>query len=203
MIIIYALLPALLKIAKRKDLGRILLVWSLLLLIIFFLNVMYKFEKTYVIQTFRLWNHLFYFLLGAYIAKNINTFKWIRWWHIIITMSAFFISGKYLNAGGNEYHFCSPLCILYAMTTFCACLNLKIKETKIISMLSQCFLPMYALHMLFLSKIFDWGLMIYVESAVSFAPLAFSIEYLFVSVIMTLICLAIMRIPCMDIIFKI
>lgn len=203
MMIIYALLPVLLKIIKRKDLGKILFAWVFLLFMVFILNVMYKVEKTYVIQTFRLWNHLFYFLLGAYIFKYKDTFRWIRWWHIIIPMVVFVISGKYLNAGGNEYHFSSPLCILYSVVVFCTCLNADIKESKIISVLSKCFLPIYALHMLFLGKIFNSELMNYIETAMPYAPLKFCIEYVIISLIITLVGLIIMRIPYMNKLFKI
>ena len=117
-------------------------------------------------------------------------------------MCVFVLFGHYVDAGGNEYLFGSIPCMAYAIITFIACMNTRIRDNAIIANLSKCFLPVYAIHIILLLFMFNHQPMIGIERL--FIPqIAIAVEYLTASSVIILVSLAITRIPYMDRIFRI
>lgn len=148
MIIIYFLSPLLQKIIRSKYLLPVFLFLVVICFFFFILNSMCQFERKHVIQSFRLWYWLLYFFLGAIINKYQLKLKGIKWYHAIL-MCIFYTTfqiSDYFHVGRNEYYFGSIICMLYAITVFCACLNINIEKSTFISTISSLFLPVYAVH---------------------------------------------------------
>lgn len=162
MLIIYLLLPIINTLNFRFE-DRGLLIGGLVLFIIesfiFTLNLLFDFEYLHVIQTLRLWNWLFYFILGGIIHKYIEgRFNISILYPLLLTFIYIlygYITIPYVHA--VEYLFSSPLCMLYAFIVFLYCCNTSIKSVRLlncISFLSNLFLPVYAFHMLVIVLIF-------------------------------------------------
>lgn len=103
-----------------------------------------------------------FFLLGGYIRKNSNKFAFIKWKTAIVMCIVYSLFYCLLQKTGiyneihDEYFFGSIICMLYAISVFCACINTKIEKSKVITKLSSMFLPVYAFHltiMLWISRI--------------------------------------------------
>ena len=202
MIIIYAILPLIQKVIHSKYFLESILALLGICTVMCILDVRFLLEKKYVIQTFRIWYWLFYFMLGAYVRLNEYKFKKVKWWHAILACFAFVFFGRIVSAGGNEYLFGSIPCILYALLTFCACLNCKIQNSVIIDKLSHCFLPVYAWHIIILQALFQRPPMTLIEA--SFSPfIAVPLEFLFATAIIVSLSLVVMKIPYMDKLFRI
>ena len=160
------------------------------------------FEKNHIIQPLRIWYWLLYFLLGAWTRQNQERFRRINWDYALIACICFVIFGKYVKAGGNEYLFGSIPCIAYAFITFMACVNTKITDSKVIAELSQCFLPVYAIHNILLGIFFSHQPMPMIES--TFCPqIAIAIQYLIVSTIIVSISLVLMHTKYIKSLFRI
>ncbi|HAV91171.1 MAG TPA: hypothetical protein DCW44_07860 [Eubacterium sp.] len=155
MIIIYFLLPLLQKIIRSEYLLPVFILLVIICFVFFLLNSFFQFEKKYVAQSFRVWYWLLYFVLGAIIKQYQYKLKWIRWIHAMfmcVIYTIFQISG-FIKAGGNEYFFGSFICMLYAISVFCACLNINIKKSTFISTMSSLFLPVYAVHPIIMGRV--------------------------------------------------
>lgn len=148
MIIIYSFAPIFEKIFHSKYLSIWLLFFIIISLVVFILNSIFDFERKYVIQSFRIWYWFMYFLLGGYIRKHQDRFKFINWWYAIVMCLIYTIFQKsgIINVRGNEYYFGSIMCMIYAISVFCACINTKIEKSKTIKTLSSLFLPVYTVH---------------------------------------------------------
>ena len=159
MIFLYGLLPIINKLDIKLEYFHISLVILLLCIVFIFhqLNITEKWEKIHVLQTFRLWNWLFYFSLGGMLRKiykenfqymEINLSKILL--PLIFCIWLLFILYVFLmkkQVGGIEYFFGSPLCWCYAVLIFIYCLHLKVDNNKFLEGMSSLFLPVYALHM--------------------------------------------------------
>lgn len=203
MMIIYALLPFLLRIINSRRFGAILVGLGILCSMVFVLNVLYGFERQ-VIQTFRLWNWLFYFLWGAYICIHLDRFRLVKWYWIVPSLAAYILFFRWMKLGANEYYFCSPVCIVHATVVFVAILNLQIAGSKVIAELSKCFLPIYTLHTFIeVGLCTKTPIFMQLEQIIPSITLTYCIEYVVVAFICIVISLALMRLPYMDKIFKI
>ena len=81
-------------------------------------------------------------------------------------------------------------------------MNSRIQGSAIIPNLSECFLPVYAIHIILLLFMFNHQPMVGIERL--FIPqIAIAVEYLTASSVIILVSLAITRIPYMDRIFRI
>lgn len=202
MIIIYAILPYLIKVIRSKWLKMTLLGVAFFCSVVFALNILYGFEK-HIIQTFRLWNWLFYFLLGAFIHQNEASVKWIKWYYIIPSLAIYILFFQIIKIGGNEYYFCSPVCMIHSTICFVGILNLNISGSSIIGQLSNCFLPIYTFHtyieVFWCSKT---PLFSYFENTLPTST-AYIIEYCIVAITCIIFSLILMRMPYMTKIFKI
>lgn len=200
MIIIYAAAPLLRNILHSKKLIKLLVICITVSFIFFILDSIWNIEKNYIKQTFRVWYWFMYFLLGAYIRQNRKYFNFIHWKHAIImciTYTGFQVSGI-SHAEGNEFYFGSIICMLYAISVFCACLNTNIESSKIISNLSPLFLPIYAIH----PTTMRW--ISHLTIIQTFNPIAQYIStYLIVCIINVSIAFVLMKIPYVKGIFKI
>ena len=202
MIIIYALLPVLHSLIHSKYLKYAIAATFILSTAACVADVYCFFEKEHVRQTLRLWYWLFYFLSGAFLNLHKDKIPSFNWLHAFIAMCVFVIFAHFVDAGGNEYLFGSVPCMAYAIITFIACLNTRIRDNAIIANLSKCFLPVYAIHIILLLFMFNHQPMIGIERL--FIPqIAIAVEYLTASSVIILVSLAITRIPYMDRIFRI
>ncbi len=202
MIIIYFFSPLLQKIIRSKYLLPVFLLLVVICFFFFILNSMFQFEKRYVIQSFRLWYWLLYFLLGAIINKYQIKLKWIKWFHAIlmcIIYTTFQISWLF-NAGGNEYFFGSIICMLYAITVFCACLNINIEKSTFISTMSSLFLPVYAFHPIIMARVIS---KMFFLSAIDNNFVQYFVVYIVSAVIVVCFSYFLMKIPFIKEIFKI
>ena len=166
MIIIYCFLPKLSLFLKQSN-NIYALIFFLLgfLFIIFMLNLKFELEKKYVLQTFRIWNWFFYFVLGGVADRFVNKEKIPFFLYLSVLYCMLFVIHIYLlnsEMDGVEFYFGSPLCVLYASFLFILILNLQIKQSIVISTLSNLFLPCYTLHFFiieFLSRTIDTSFM--------------------------------------------
>lgn len=202
MMILYMLMPGILNVLKKNA-----VVWLSLLGIVCFLmfvmDYLYGIEKDYIIQTFRVWYWVFYFSLGVYIRLNPNVVQRVKCWHLILAMVLYVSSVQLLNTKGIEFHFGDITCIAYATSAFCMCLKIRqFRSEAVIKVLSQCFLPIYALHEILL------GMLVYHEPFISidgFLPswVDFGVEYILACLSISLIAVGIMKIPYSDRLFRI
>ena len=202
MMIIYAMLPYLLNIIQSKWLRPILIGGFILCSFIFILNISNEFEKR-IIQTFRLWNWLFYFILGAYIKLHEKDFKFVKWYWVIPSFIIYLLFFKWIVIGGCEFYFCSPLCMIHSTVCFVSILNLNISDSKLVAVLSDCFLPVYTFHT-FIEVDLCSKTPLFKAMEHSFqTEIAYIIEYLIAAIVCISFSLVLMRIPYMDKIFRI
>lgn len=132
MCIIYASLPIINKIHHKWSLtGLALLLLSLFVIecFVYPLNILYNFEQTHVIQTFRLWNWMFYFVLGGTLKFSYNRSFHIPFWVPVLMAMIYIIFGTMLlpRVHAVEYLFSAPLCMIFATIVFCYFAGLKFK----------------------------------------------------------------------------
>ena len=144
-ILVYVCAPIVCKWITTTKANIIIACDALLCTTVVILNVYYQFEEKYVIATFRIWTWLLYFMIGAYIKqygcnKNIN---WL-WVLVMVGNAAIFINRSLTPK--FDYLYGSAICAAYAYCIFCACINTKLSDSKIIKELSALFLPVYTLH---------------------------------------------------------
>lgn len=154
MILLYALLPFINYINNRwKRIGLFVAIVFLFVVesFVYPLNVLYNFEETHIIQTFRIWNWLFYFILGGFAKCYKQYFYKIPLSIPIIFAVIYIVFGwlllPYVHA--VEFLFSAPLCMMFATSVFCYLVNCKITQptgVRFIKAVSKLFLPVYALH---------------------------------------------------------
>lgn len=204
MILIYLILPFL-KYFDRKyvSFGMFALLFLMIAVLgVFSLNFNYSFEKEYTFQLFRIWNWLFYFILGGmvrrYVASREKPVLSFRKAIILSTFAMFFFVAfvYYVKPyiGGIEYFFGFPLCWIYALLVFLTCISIKIKS-KIVGELSNLFLPVYTIHNFVISHVCHRFDFVGVVSPV--------IDYLIVVSITVGMSYLIMKIPIAKEVFKI
>lgn len=211
MIIIYAVLPLISRLFKYKKIHILLLLGGVILLMVFVLNLLigmqyeHPFEH-YIKQTFRVWNWIFYFLLGAYIKNyNLNVRITLK---IIALLFVFnfihqVILQQYMNSLLCEYFYSSPIVIILVLSLFLWLrnwqINMQSTTASIILFLSNLFLPVYVFHMFVISYMKPAITLIYSSCSV-IAPI---IVWLLVSFVIITFSYLLMRIPYMSKFFKI
>lgn len=144
-IMVFIVAPYVCKWVASEKAHTLLAVLLLLCTIVTIGNVYWQFEEHYVRQTFRLYYWIFFFALGAYV-KQYGHNEHINWiWVLILMGSAVVFIRPSLSRLFDNLYGCF-VCVAYAYCIFCACLNAKIKESKVISELSTLFLPVYTFH---------------------------------------------------------
>lgn len=200
MIVIYLLLPRFQKVMFGK---KVLLGLFCMVSVTFCFNLLWGFEGRFVNQTLRLWNWLFYFGIGGYLCKNSSPSNKVKSKYVslmeIFGASSLFVLFSYIlydKLSGIEYYFGSLFCIIYAICLFVCVIQLPIKGNKLISVLANLFLPVYALH---------WEVKImlsFVDTTLygMFSPL---VDFVILSMVTLLVSWLLMRIPVIKKIFNI
>lgn len=203
MILIYILLPLLINIinCSKNKFNLVLVVLLFVCFTIFILNYQYDFEKK-IPNTFRLVNWISYFMLGAYIQRNSSIIHYVKWYYPVVGCILFTLTVLYGKQTNYELHFSSPFCIFYACSTFICCLKTNIHDSRILHVLSNIFLPFYAIHMTVIWHLLGLPIFKDIESSMS-SPFSFILEWLFCASICTLTGIMIMKIPLVKTIFKI
>lgn len=206
MIIIYAILPILNKffLEKKKTFCVFCFFIFFLEYLIFIGNLEIEGEplEMKIIQTFRLWNWLFYFMLGGVIKlyncklKEANIKLLLVAILGLLIINVFFEECLKLEIGSPycEYFYCSFIVMLLSFFVFVFFLNTEIKCSKAIKVLSGLFLPIYILHPFFIKGI---------ENIVPFLSTSPFMLFISVSILTVIIAYFIMRIPVINSIFKI
>jgi surface polysaccharide O-acyltransferase-like enzyme len=196
MIIIYMISPWICKLVASKYAKWGLVFTGICCTIVFFLNHYIEFERTYIIQTFRLWNWLFYFMFGAYIKQYGLPARVPIWMVIFIGLQCTLLVA-YGPIRGVEYYHCSIFSMLYAYSVFAFCIGRDWKESWFTKEMSGLFLPVYTIHP------FLYQFM----SNIQFLPHNASVAYLlrFATILTASILLSfiLMKIPYINRIFKI
>lgn len=218
MCIIYACLPLIngillhypppfVKTSVNQNLTRLLAVLTVLIVVssvIFQANIIYGVERK-IFQMFRVWNWFLYFFFGALMKElnltNISLSGTIRALCIAVAVCLYIIFQKISVPIhlGIEYFFGSPAHITFSILMFIAIASVKIQSRKVISWLSNLFLPVYAFHSLviyFLGKLNLLG----VNYVGFITPL---INFLLVSSITIGVSAIVMKLPVIKNVFKI
>jgi len=176
MIIIYMILPILKHIIDSHYFNYYIILFVFICFCVFILNVLYSFEKT-IIQTFRLYNWIMYFLLGAFIKRNQERLGGVKCLYIIPSLLMYIIFFKYMDKKNNEYYFCSPMCIIHSSIVFISIINIKLYDIKIIDSLSTSFLPVYSFHIFISLGLCKYLPLFKILEDSIYMPLAYCIEY--------------------------
>ena len=205
MIIIYALLPIMNSIflKKKKAFFALLTLFFLVEYLIFIGNLKTGLPlEMKIIQTFRFWNWLFYFMLGGIIRLYSYELKEVTGKRLLfvaivglLIINVIFQELLKYKVGVPlcEYFYSSFVVILFSFLVFVLFLNIEIKSSKVITILSGLFLPVYILHSFSIAGIDK------------FVPILSSSPYILflsVSIVTVIIAYLIMRIPIIAI-FKI
>ena len=145
MILIYLVAPWICRLMASKYARWGLIITGACCTIVFFLNHYIAFERTYIIQTFRLWNWLFYFMAGAYI-KQYGSPTRVPIWLVILMGLQCCLLVEYGPILGVEYYHCSVFSMAYAYCVFAYCIGREWKETWFVKEMSGLFLPVYTFH---------------------------------------------------------
>ena len=200
MIVIYSLLPFVAKYLNGKNLKYILLTLFVVCVGFWLSNIFCLFEKKHIIQTFRLWYFFFYFLVGYY-CKRQEVLNRPHWALILCFMLPFVLSVLFLPSGGNEFHFGSPLCMGYAVSAFLYLVNSPVKSA-FVSFLSPVVLPTYVFHVIIINRL-TMGVIhpLFAGSIIPYT-LLFPIELIVTVLACFLFSLLLMRVPKIEVLFK-
>lgn len=202
MLLIYLISPLLSRLMNSKYLLLSLFILCVFCILIFYFDYTYEFEKKYIIQTFRLWYWIFYFLLGGCIHKYKKMMPHFSWRIALgaLGINTIIITSEFFGYMAIEYYFGGLFCILCSVCVFIACLNTKIEDKKsvfVVSELSRLFLPVYAMHTFLIKS----GVVI-IGVIPNQPHFTFFINYIGICVYLVIISMAIMRIPYVNKIFK-
>lgn len=176
MIILYLLLPIINKLYKNKK-KFYLLTFALFLTecISFYFNISNQnFNECHIIQTFRIWNWLFYFNLGGCIKlrkPNVSNYLIILCclsFFLNIIIQANFTSVMYIHS--CEFFYSSIPLITFAYLLFIIIMDkCKMIQSRFISSLSNLFIPVFTLHPFIINifhhsscKIFDNSVLLWI-----------------------------------------
>ena len=213
MIFIYAMLPMLQKKIVRKKLSVLIKIGGVVLITVFFLNVFVGIKlgqpfESFIIQSFRLWNWLFYFLLGFYWRQNENVVKrngiiWILALLFVCNYLQQVFLNPYMSTMLCEFYYSSPIVILTVGIIFEKIKAIHISSNgkiyRLIREFSSLFLPVYAFHMFVISYSHSLIDSIYFYCG-NLSPL---IVCMYVSMVSLIISFAVMRIPIINRFLKI
>lgn len=148
MCIIYLFYPVINHLQKKRIYYySILLILAIIQNYVFILTVL-GYGETHINQTFRIYNWLVYFMLGG-VFKTIKISRKLSAISIGIlyvpTLISIYVLNPYINYSGCEYFYSSPLVICLSTSIFFFIKSIKISNNKIITAISQLFLPVYTL----------------------------------------------------------
>lgn len=202
MCIIYAVYPILNKI--YDDYPRyycLMLIFIMAIQNIAFIGNVVGFEEQSVIQTFRLWNWITYFMLGGAIKKiRINKMPLIISFLFSSITTLVSMRWLYPYIGNNhcEFFYSYPLVIIMTVYLFKIITQERIHHSIIIENLSKLFLPVYSLHLFIIMGMNSFGK--YLESLQLIMRVTYWLKVLCATVALSFI---IMRNSFINIIFRI
>lgn len=178
MIIIYTILPLLNKLycLKKSSFFMILITLFIVEFLVFIENLQNGVSgELNVIQTFRLWNWLFYFMLGGGIRYFIRQFSvghlssiFLGWFCLSLLVINYFFQRRLVSligSGACEYFYSSTIVIAFSIAVFLF-VKLMVFQSivrSIINFLSPLFLLVYLIHpfvISIISKLFSFNLSI-------------------------------------------
>lgn len=105
--------------------------------------------EIHIIQTFRIWNWISYFMLGGLI-KKISLSRKVLWISTPLLTVAALLSMKwlypYINSTYCEYFYSSPLVIALAVSVFMLMDSFHVKDNAFVRECSSLFLAVYTIH---------------------------------------------------------
>ncbi len=194
--ILYIAAPLVHRLARRpKYYIAVLIVICMLQNLMFCLNLVDAGERG-IFQAFRIWNWLFYFMLGGALRKlamnrlfltavifstgvlNIFVIRWLS---------------PFIPTTFCEFFYGCPVVIVFAGSIFIFCKQLSIGENRLTRGLAPLFLPVYTFHWFISAKLADFGLR-------EFGGLTFYLVVLFCTLVISWL---IMKIPYINKVFRI
>lgn len=200
-IIIYSLLPILIKIANSSKFITCICILFVISSIFFVLNF-WDFERKYVIQTFRIWYWIFYFFLGAWTKKHSQARVFSNPLTLVLIIPLYCTFQTHTQVRGNEYFFGSLPCIIYAFSLFQIISKVKIPNSVVIRELSKTFLPVYTLHVFLIQILLSFSFWKNFENEIG-STLSFFVQYTTSTILCFLFGYCIMRISLFRKIFSI
>lgn len=158
------------------------------------------FENKFIPQTFSLWYWLLFFSVGQLSRKMIRGGQKPFSFALIPVCYIVFLPFVWLSRGYQSciaYFFGSFLMILYATSVFGSIVQTKVGKSALVQQLSNCFLPVYALH----NFVIAFVLKINITSVLG--VYAVWADYLLVASITLTLSWLLMKIPYLDKVFKI
>lgn len=152
MILLYLIMPILNNFLNKynKQLSTIIIIFFIVENLIFCLNYLNNFEKN-IPQIFRLWNWVFYFLLGAVIKRDCNLFNYKFDILLVVVITFLFLSfiiSTKGHIGAIEYYYSSFACTIYAVFIFLYCIQHFKKNNILMNNVKDLFIPVYAFHIM-------------------------------------------------------
>ena len=152
LVIFYLLLPVLSFIYRRAWLFRGVLLFLFLVECCVFIHILWEgtaFEEG-TIQTFRLWNHLFYFMLGGLLRGRVGSKMNIGAASVaacaVMVVACMFICNKVFGIGRCELYYSSLPVMALVVCVFVTVLRHSISGSRVVALLSPLFLPVYTIH---------------------------------------------------------
>ncbi|MDE5995171.1 MAG: acyltransferase family protein, partial [Oscillospiraceae bacterium] len=149
-----------------------------------------------VIQVLRIWNWLFYFMLGGAL-KNLTFNKIFLTFLILLAggLNLYVIKwlSPYIATTYCEYFYSCPVVILYASSIFVLCKELHVSGNRFTRELSPLFLPVYTFHSFVIGILASFGIN-------EFGGLVFYIAVLICTIAVSWI---VMKIPYVNKVFRI
>ncbi len=209
MMLLYVVLPIIYRLYKdcsRKFLYLLAFV-AIICCIAFIINLLRipigGGEKA-VVQTFRVWNWLLYFMLGGVMRQKSEFFRKWRYQLVLSSLCLFGLIEVYgisrMGRVGAEYYYASPVTWIYAMSVFGLILSFDIPRsmTPVMKTLGNLFLPVYVFHVFIIQH--TYKIAEYISFLGGLAPLAY---WLIVSLITLGISWIVMKIPYVNKVFRI
>lgn len=149
MVVIYLLYPVINRAYRNKN-----CYYSALLILGIFQNSVFICNiagdgETGVIQTFRLWKWLFYFMLGGALKEPVLPRRWLSLFVAIFAVAALCSMKRlypFIGEDHCEYFYASPVIIALSASLFLWLGSFHFTDSKLISTIQPLFLPVYVFH---------------------------------------------------------
>lgn len=202
--IIYLFLPFLIKLLHGKGLNITICLLLVICVSFWMLDVFVDFEKQHIPQTFRLWYFILYFLIGARIRLYDGCIK-ASWYVALLFALLYVVSGLRIKAGGVEYNFGSPFCILYAVSFFLFFKGVhveKVADSFLWNNARNAVLPTYLFHVILLNKLTMVYVHPFMERMHVFGVGGFFAEFVFTAFAAYVLSMLLTSIPLFNKVFK-
>lgn len=199
MIVIYLLYPLINVLYRKKNLYFLAFFIIAIIQNCMFLSNVIGIGESGVPLTFRLWNWIFYFMLGGFIQNFSLDRNTLLNFLVILTISTLLIMNwldPYLHTHGVGLFYSCPIVIAFACSVFLFLLTFYYKDNPLIKEFSNLFLPVYAIHpivIIYTYKLRHW------LWTIDFGCIIYWLTVLLLTCIISFI---ILKIPFIKLIFK-